>query len=658
MVSRLDDSKIIDLFYERSEQAIIELSQKYGSVCTKVANNILNDVRDTEECVNDAYLGAWNTIPPQRPNPLLSYVCRIVRNLAIKKYHANTAAKRNSSYDVALDELENCFPASTSVEDEFNAGEIARSIDRFLETLDKENRIMFVRRYWHSDSIADLRQYAAEHGLTVVDEYIDDGWSGTNFERPSFQRMIDDIEDGKINCVVTKDLSRLGRNYILTGQYTEIYFPSKGVRYIAINDNVDTINGESELAPFLNILNEMHARQTSKKVKAAMRTRFANGAHYGAYAPLGYVKDPDKKGHLLIDPETRWIIEKIFDLAVHGRGAASITRILVEEKVPTPGWLNYERYGTFANIYAGAPAEKAYAWTIAQVKSILKEETYIGHSVHNKQSNISFKNKKKVRKPQEEWYRVENTHEAIISEEVFQKVQELIASRRRKRRNGTTQIFAGLIKCADCGWSLAYGENKQNKSPYGYYHCSKNGQGLRQCSMHYIRYDVLYAYVLARLQYWSMLAQKDEDKLLKRLLNASDRERNSAKKKQAAELKKAEKRKAEVDGLFAKMYEDWSAGRITEYNFNMLSEKYQNEQKELETKIRQLHEMMEAAVQTAADAEKWIALMKQYVNPVELTAELLNTLIEKITVHEAVKGEDGSREQEVEIYYRFIGKID
>ena len=503
-----------------------------------------------------------------------------------------------------------------------------------------------------------LRQYAAEHGMTAVDEYIDDGWSGTNFERPSFQRMIDDIEDGKINCVVTKDLSRLGRNYILTGQYTEIYFPSKGVRYIAINDNVDTINGESELAPFLNILNEMHARQTSKKVKAAMHTRFANGAHYGAYAPLGYVKDPDKKGHLLIDPETRWIVEKIFDLAVHGRGAASITRILVEEKVPTPGWLNYERYGTFANIYAGAPAEKAYAWTIAQVKSILKEETYIGHSVHNKQSNISFKNKKKVRKPQEEWYRVENTHEAIISEEVFQKVQELIASRRRRQKNGTTQIFSGLVKCADCGWSLAYGVNSQNKNPYAHYHCSKYGQGLRQCSMHYIRYDVLYAYVLARLQYWSMLIQKDEDKLLKRLLNASDRERNSAKKKQAAELKKAEKRKTEVDGLFAKMYEDWSAGRITEYNFNMLSEKYQNEQKELETKIRQLHETMEAAVQTAADAERWIALMKQYVNPVELTAELLNTLIEKITVHEAVKGEDGSREQEVEIYYRFIGKID
>jgi hypothetical protein len=389
-----------------------------------------------------------------------------------------------------------------------------------------------------------------------------------------------------------------------------------------------------------------------------MRTRFANGAHYGAYAPLGYVKDPDKKGHLLIDPETRWIIEKIFDLAVHGRGAASITRILVEEKVPTPGWLNFQRYGTFANIYAGAPEEKAYAWTIAQVKSILKEETYIGHSVHNKQTNISFKNKKKVRKPKEEWYRVENTHEAIISEDVFRQVQEQICNRRRRQKNGTTQIFSGLVKCADCGWSLAYGMNSQNKNHYAHYHCSKYGQGLHQCSMHYIRYDVLYAYVLSRLQYWSGLVQHDEERLLKRLLNATDKGQAAARKKQAAELKKAEKRKAEVDTLFARMYEDWAAGRITEYNFSMLSGKYQSEQAELDEKIEQLQSAIATESQNAADAEKWIALMKECVNPTELTAELLNTLIEKIVVHEAVKGEDGSREQEVEIFYRFIGKID
>lgn len=503
-----------------------------------------------------------------------------------------------------------------------------------------------------------LRQFAREQNLNVVGEYIDDGWSGTNFDRPDFQRMIDDIEEGKINCVVTKDLSRLGRNYILTGQYTEIYFPSKSVRYIAINDNVDTANGESELAPFLNILNEMHARQTSKKVKAAMRTRFENGAHYGAYAPLGYIKDPDKKGHLLVDPETKWIIEKIFDLAFHGAGAAKITRTLIEEKVPIPAWYNFTRYGTFAHVFDGADESKTYTWSIGQVKCILKEETYIGHSVHNKQSNISFKNKKKVRKPKEEWYRVKNTHEPIISEDVFHQVQEQIASRRRKQKDGTTQIFAGLIKCADCGWSLAYGMNKQNKTPYGYYHCSKNGQGTKQCSMHYIRYDVLYTYVLSRIQHWIDKASLDDEQLLEQLLEVGDKERLANKKKQSIELKKTEKRKIEVDRLFTKMYEDWSAQRITEYNFNMLSQKYQLEQMELNDKINKLKEDLAIEQENTVNAEKWIELIKQYTHPTELDAELLNALIEKIVVHEAVKHETGLREQEIEIYYRFIGKMD
>ena len=506
---------------------------------------------------------------------------------------------------------------------------------------------------------AYLSRYAKEHSFRNTEFFVDDGYTGANFQRPDWQRMMALVEDGKIGTIITKDMSRIGRNYLEVGMYTEITFPQNNVRFIAINSGVDSANQQdNEFVPFVNIINEYYVRDGSKKVRTSLRLKGESGEHLTTIPPYGYVKDPDKKGHLLVDPETRWIIEKIFDLAVHGRGAASITRILVEEKVPTPGWLNFQRYGTFANIYAGAPEEKAYAWTIAQVKSILKEETYIGHSVHNKQTNISFKNKKKVRKPKEEWYRVENTHEAIISEDVFRQVQEQICNRRRRQKNGTTQIFSGLVKCADCGWSLAYGMNSQNKNPYAHYHCSKYGQGLHQCSMHYIRYDVLYAYVLSRLQYWSVLAQQDGDKLLKRLLNASDKERNTARKRQTAELKKAEKRKAEVDTLFAKMYEDWSAGRITEYNFNMLSEKYQGEQRELDAKIERLHEAMEAAAQTAVDAEKWIGLMKQYVNPTELTAELLNTLIEKILVHEAVKSEDGSREQEVEIFYRFIGKIE
>ena len=457
---------------------------------------------------------------------------------------------------------------------------------------------------------------------------------------------------------MTKDLSRFGRDHIMVGYYLEYEFPEKQVRYIAVSENEDTKKGLSDFVPFKNLFNEWFAKDTSRKVKTALHAKFAAGERTFAYAPLGYIRHPEIKNAIVIDVETRWIIEKIFDLAVNGAGAAKITRTLVEEQVPTAGWLNFQRYGKFAHIYEGAPAEKSYAWTVSQVKSILKDETYIGNSVHNKQTNISYKNKKKVRKPKEEWYRVENTHEAIISADVFRQVQEQIAHRRRKQKDGTTQIFSGLVKCADCGWSMAYGMNKQNKKPYGYYHCSKNGQGLHQCSMHYIRYDVLYTYILARVQYWSQQAQQDGDKLLQRLLNASDKERNTAKKKQTAELKKATKRKAEVDNLFAKMYEDWSVGRITEYNFNMLSEKYQAEQHELDEKIQELQAELDAAVQTAVDAEKWIELMKKYVNPTQLTAELLNALIEKILIHEAVKHEDGTREQEVEIFYRFIGKVE
>lgn len=504
-----------------------------------------------------------------------------------------------------------------------------------------------------------LRQYAQEHNLTVIDEYVDDGWSGTNYDRPSFQRMIDDIEDGKINCVITKDLSRLGRNYILTGQYTEIYFPNKGVRYIAINDNVDTLNGESELAPFLNILNEMHARQTSKKVKAAFHTKFTNGAHYGPCAPLGYRKDPEHKGHLLIDPETKWIIERIFDLALHGAGAAKIARTLTAEKVPTPGWLHYRRYGMFSNIYTDAPTEFAYAWNITQVKSILNSETYIGNSVHNQQANISFKNKKKVHTSPEVWFRVEHTHDAIISQDTFQSVQKLIASRRRVRKTGTTQIFAGILKCSNCGRSLSYREHKRKKRPYRYFNCTRYNQlGKNACTPHAIRYEVLYAYVLSRLNYWCGQAQTDESALLQQLLNANDKAQQTTRRKQTTDLKKAEKRKSEVDSLFAKMYEDWSAGRITEYNFQMLSVKYQQEQAELDAKIQTLKAALEEAKQTTSNAEQWVKLIRQYSHITELTAPLLNTLIEKIIVHDATKEADGTKTQEVEIFYRFIGKID
>lgn len=506
-----------------------------------------------------------------------------------------------------------------------------------------------------------LRQFAKENQLHVIDEYIDDGWSGTNFERPNFKRMMDDVESGKINCIVTKDLSRFGREHVMMDYYLEFVFPEKKIRYIAVSDNEDTEKGLSDFVPFKNLFNEWFAKDTSRKVKTALHAKFAAGQHICTYAPIGYKKHSEVKNLLEIDEETRWIVEKIFDLACRGAGAAKITNILIDEQIPTAGWLNYTRYGKFAHIYAEAPEEKRYAWTISQVKCILKDEIYIGNSVHGKQTNISYKNKKKIRKPQEEWFRVENTHAAIISKDVFDQVQEQIASRRRKQQDGTTQIFAGLLKCADCGWAMSFGTNKQNTKPYSYFNCTSYrqfGKKHATCTAHYIRYDTLYTYVHARLMYWWQQAQADEAKLTERILKAGDRENDAQTKARTASLTRAEKRKEELDRLFSKLYEDWASERITEYNFNTLSKKYQTEQEELLVKIDKLTAELSAEQQSVIDAEKWIASIKKCARPTELTADLLNSLIEKIVIHEGKDSQNGMKAQPIEIYYRFIGKID
>ena len=505
-----------------------------------------------------------------------------------------------------------------------------------------------------------LRQFVQDNGFHVVEEYVDDGWSGTNFDRPAFKRMIEDVESGMINCIITKDLSRFGREHVMMGYYLEFYFVEKNVRYIAVSDGEDTEKGLSDFVPFKNLFNEWYAKDTSRKIKASMNAKFKAGERTCAYAPIGYKKHPEIKNKLAIDEETRWIVEKIYEYALLGHGSWKIMKMLTEEKVPTPGYLNYKRDGSFSNIYAGASEEKAYAWTAAQIKSILKDETYIGNTIHYKQTNVSYKNKHRIRKDKDEWMRIENTHEPIISKEDFETVQQMIdVRRRRQKQDKDTQIFAGLLKCADCGWSMGYSINNSAKEPYHYFKCSRySSMGKDHCSNHYIRYDTLSAYVLSRLRYWSSQAQTDEDKLIKKLMAASDKETGKMRNKQENDLKRMQKRKKELDGLFSRLYEDYVSEKITEYNFNMLSVKYQKEQAELEEKITALSEEINTVKENESNVGKWLELVKQYSDISELTAPLLNALIEKILIHQAVKKEDGTIEQEVEIYYRFIGKIE
>ena len=505
-----------------------------------------------------------------------------------------------------------------------------------------------------------LTAFAREQGFFIVDEYVDDGWSGTNFDRPGFQRMLQDIEDGRVNCVVVKDLSRFGREHVMMGYYLEFYFPEKKIRFISITENEDTEKGLSDIVPVKNLFNEFFARDTSRKVKAALRAKHAAGEFTGTHPRIGYKKDPDRKNRIIIDEETRWIVEMIFDMAVHGAGSRKIAKELTMQKVPTPGYLDYQRYGTFANAYRDAPPEKIYTWTSNTVSSILKDEIYIGNTIHYRITNVSYKSKKHHRASEDTWFRVEGTHEPIIDKDVFQQIQEQITNRRRPMKNQTIQIFAGLLKCADCGKHMALFQTTQ-KVPYRYFNCNTYrmyGKNAGACTSHAIRYDVLYQYVLSRIQHWTYQARQDDQSLLEKLVNATSQEQQASSRKWAAELKKAEKRKEELDRRFMKVYEDWTDGRISESNFRMLSQKYQAEQQETKAKIEHLKASIAAEKQTAADAEKWIRLIKKYGTPTELTAELLNTLIEKILIHEPVKVSKGLKEQEIEIFYRFVGKID
>lgn len=288
-----------------------------------------------------------------------------------------------------------------------------------------------------------LRAYAKEHNFFIYDEYIDDGWSGTNFDRPSFQRMIQDIENKKINLVITKDLSRLGRDYITSGQYTEIYFPSKGVRYIAINDGYDSESPYTDIAPFKNVINEMYARDTSKKIRSAFITKMYAGKYIGNYAPYGYMKDPENKNHLLIDKEAASIVQQIFSYAENGKKPSEIVKILNDRKLPTP--IMY-RCMNHPNLDVDKFSRKK-EWTVSSVSKLLKNVTYIGNTAQRKTTKVSFKSKATIRNSKSDWIIVENTHEPIISKETFETVQRKSQSRTNVKKDKFCNIFSGIAKC-------------------------------------------------------------------------------------------------------------------------------------------------------------------------------------------------------------------
>ena len=508
-----------------------------------------------------------------------------------------------------------------------------------------------------------LTDYVKKQGWHIAKTYVDDGYSGTNFQRPSFQNMIKDIESGLINCVITKDLSRLGRNYLDCGLYLEVFFPEHNVRYIAVNDGVDTLNKSAmDITPFRNILNEMYAADISVKIKSAYRARFQQGKFMGTTAPYGYIKDPADHNHLLIDDKVAHVVKEIFDLALKGNGVAKICRHLNKQHILRPAAYAAERGETGFERHFEGNEDKRYIWSGNSVRSILRSPIYAGNLVGYKRIAANMKSKKRPSKLPEEWEVIPNTHEGIVTQEEFDIVQQLITSRRLpQNKGGFVNIFAGVIKCVDCGCALRAMNVHRRKRPeiidcvqYSCNNYARNGRS--ECSAHNIEARDLFNAVLADINCFADMAVNDEKavRAIEKRLTETDQSRAKALEK---ERKKLNKRLAELDRLFSSLYEDKVMERITERNFEMMSGKYQKEQLEIEARLKEVTETLNDSYEKSQGVRDFLSLIRNYQGLKELDATIINALIDKILVSEREKLADGTVRQEIKIYYKFIGFV-
>ena len=497
-----------------------------------------------------------------------------------------------------------------------------------------------------------LAKYAKEHGFTNIEFYVDDGFSGTNFNRPDFQRMMADAEEGKISTVIVKDMSRFGRDYIMVGYYTEIYFSNLDIRFIAINDNVDSnIQTENDLTPFKNVFNEWYARDTSKKIRAVFKAKGNSGKHLTTNPPFGYKKDPNDKDKWIIDDEAAATVRRIFQMYVDGYRISEIGHKLTEEKVETP-ILYYMNRGIKTN----ARSEYPEIWDLMSIKYILSQTAYAGHTVNFQTAVKSYKTKKQIRLPKEDWIIYRNTQEPIIDEKTFETVQQMRKVKRARTKYNEPNMFSGLLYCADCGNHLTIQRVARNRKMDNF-SCAtyrKKKKGL--CSCHRILVSDLETIVKEDLQKVCEYVFLHEKEFTDEYLSGSKRETVKFQAKTKAELKRLSERQEEIGKIIRKLYEDNVNGRITDERFDFLAKSYEDEGNELKTKIQEFKNALASSVQNEEKLSKFLKVVKSYTEIEELTPEILNSFIEKIYIGETEKY-DGRKMQEVEIIYKFVGAI-
>ena len=494
-----------------------------------------------------------------------------------------------------------------------------------------------------------LGNYCHEHGIPIYDYYKDDGYTGTNFNRPAFKRMMDDIEEGKVNTVVVKDLSRFGREHLQVGNYLQMVFPNKNVRFIAIGDDVDSERGSLDydlMVPIKNIFNEYYPADCSRKTRQAFITKASNGEFIGSQAPYGYRKSKADKHVLELDDKTAWVIKWMFEMAAYqGYGYNKIARVLTERQIITPAAYQAQQSG---RVYAKDP----YEWNLGTVNHIFANETYLGHLVSGKRRIASFKNKKTVKQPEDKWIVVENQFPPLVSQTLWNDAHERLKTRKRECSCGFVNIFAGLVKCADCGYALGITNAKNQKNYFVCQTYSKKGKNY--CSCHYITYESLYGAVLADIQQMLCKVKDDREAFIERVLRKIDASDHNGKKMIDQEIAELTQRIETLSLKFDRLYDDRLEGLISDKKFREMAEKVESDQRQAEERIAELRKSSEKSEDALQNVEEFIRVAEQYEDVTELDKEMLNRLISSILVGTKVHTEQGT-EQEITINYRFIG---
>lgn len=496
---------------------------------------------------------------------------------------------------------------------------------------------------------AILLKYAQDNDFPNPIFFIDDGVSGVTFDREGFNKMIAEIEAGNVSTVIVKDMSRLGRDYLKVGYYTKIYFVEKDVRYIAINDGVDSAKGDNDFTPFRNLFNDFYARDTSKKIRAVKKAKGQAGEHLGE-PPYGYIKNPNDKKQWIVDEQAAEVVRRIFALCVAGKGPMQIARTLAEDKVLT---VTAYRAKT-----ANRPLpERPYSWKSNSIVGTLVRAEYCGHTVSFKTFAKSHKLKKRLEMPKEQQLIFRDTQGAIIDESVWERVQELRENRRRPTKAERQGFFSGLVFCSYCGNKLHFATCQRFDNSQDYYRCSKYKDSTSSCTVHFIREETLKKIVLSRIFAVTALFYDNAVSFLELVRNQRFEEQERIVKNQRREVEQAKKRIAELDRIFKRIYEDDISGAISHERFLKLSAEYETEQRELTGKAAEMQQEVETYEQDKADFNSFSAVVRKYVGIKELTPTIVNEFVKQIVVHAPDKS-SGKRVQKVDIVWNFIGMVD